>query len=109
MPPTCHTQAQGVDGCRDGVVCGCARQFRTVEQAQAQDKGGAKVSTTVKNQDAADLYERLLTIQHAANLQWPETTRQRRLRDQFRLNTFPPPAATAPRRRHDSAGQTPKP
>ncbi len=42
--------------------------FGTVEQAQAQDKSGAKVSTTVKNQDAADLYERLLTIQHAANL-----------------------------------------
>ena len=65
--------------------------FGTVEQAQAQDKGGAKVSTTVKNQDAADLYERLLTIQHAANLQWPVTDPANAgIRDQFRLNTFPP-------------------
>jgi hypothetical protein len=81
--------------------------FGTVEQAQAQDKGGAKVSTTVKNQDAADLYERLLTIQHAANLQWPETDPANAgFRDQFRLNTFPPaggngtpptPPATTPK------------
>jgi hypothetical protein len=81
--------------------------FGTVEQAQAQDKGGAKVSTTVKNQDAADLYERLLTIQHAANLQWPVTDPANAgIRDQFRLNTFPPaggngtpptPPATTPK------------
>jgi hypothetical protein len=65
--------------------------FGTVEQAQAQDKGGAKVSTTVKNQDASDLYERLLTIQHGANLQWPETDPANAgIRDQFRLNQFPP-------------------
>ena len=64
--------------------------FGTVEQAQAQDKGGAKVSTTVKNQDAVDLYERLLTIQHAANLQWPETDLANAgIRDEFRLEHLP--------------------
>ena len=71
--------------------------FGTVEQAQAQDKGGAKVSTTTKNLDAADLYERLLTIQHGANLQWPETNPANAgIRDQFRLNTFPPASGTPP-------------
>jgi hypothetical protein len=65
--------------------------FGTVEQAQAAAKGGAKGTTTVKNADAADLYERLLTIQNAADLQWPVSNPANAgIRDQFRLNQFPP-------------------
>jgi hypothetical protein len=57
---------------------------------------GAKASTT-KNQGAADLYERLLTIQHGANLQWPETDLANAgIRDQFRLNQFPPAGGNGP-------------
>jgi hypothetical protein len=65
--------------------------FGTVEQAQQAAKGGAKVTTTTKNVDAANLYERLLTIQNAADLQWPVSNPANAgIRDQFRLNTFPP-------------------
>jgi hypothetical protein len=65
--------------------------FGTVEQAQASAKGGAKTTTITKNADAADLYERLLTIQNAADLQWPATDPANAgIRDQFRLNQFPP-------------------
>jgi hypothetical protein len=47
--------------------------------------------TTTKNADAADLYEWLLTIQNAADLQWPVSNPANAgIRDQFRLNTFPP-------------------
>src|ERR1035437_3256352 len=44
--------------------------------------------TTRKNADAADLYEWLLTIQNAADLQWPVSNPANAgIRDQFRLNT----------------------
>jgi hypothetical protein len=71
--------------------------FGTVAVTQQADKGGAKVSTSTKNTDAADLYERLLTIQNAADLQWPVSNPANAgIRDQFRLNTFPPASTTAP-------------
>lgn len=71
--------------------------FGTFEQVQQVAQGGAKVSTTTKNADAADLYERLLTIQNAANLQWPESDPANAgIRDQFRLNTFPPAGGGGP-------------
>jgi hypothetical protein len=84
--------------------------FGTVEQAQQVGKGGAKGTTTAKNTDAADLYERLLTIQNAANLQWPETNPANAgLRDQFRLNTFPPASGNAPPTPPTPPPATPKP
>jgi hypothetical protein len=65
--------------------------FGTMNVTQQADKGGAKVSTSTKNADAADLYERLLTIQNAADLQWPASNPANAgIRDQFRLNVFPP-------------------
>jgi hypothetical protein len=69
-----------------------ARQtFGTATPAQQSAQGDAKDSTTTKNTDAATLYENLLTIQNAADLQWPATNPANAgLRDQFRLNTFPP-------------------
>ena len=69
-----------------------ARQtFGTATPAQQTAKSGAKDSTTVKNTDAATLYENLLTIQNAADLQWPAYELANiGVRDEFRLNTFPP-------------------
>jgi len=65
--------------------------FTSGDVAQQAAKGGAKVTTTTKNTDAANLYEHLLTIQNAADLQWPASVPANAgIRDQFRLNTFPP-------------------
>ena len=71
--------------------------FTTGDVTQQAVKGGAKDSTTTKNTAAADLYERLLTLQNAADLQWPDTDPANAgLRDQFRLNTFPPAGGSSP-------------
>jgi hypothetical protein len=65
--------------------------FGTATPAQQAAKSGAKDSTNTKNADAATLYENLLTIQNAADLQWPpEDLANAGVRDEFRLNTFPP-------------------
>jgi hypothetical protein len=70
--------------------------FGAMNVTQQTAKGGAKDSTTSKNADAADLYERLLTIQNAADLQWPAgDPANAGIRDQFRLNTFPPASTAA--------------
>jgi len=71
--------------------------FPTSTQMQQSGKSGAKDATTVKNLDAGGLYERLLTIQNAADLQWPATDPANAgVRDEFRLNTFPPDNHAAP-------------
>ena len=74
-----------------------ARQaFGPAEQYRETAKGGAKDSTTAKAAAAANLYEHLLTIQNAADLQWPATNPNNAgVRDEFRLNTFPPSHAAA--------------
>jgi hypothetical protein len=83
--------------------------FTTGDVSQQAAKGGAKVSTSTKNTDASDLYERLLTIQNAADLQWPVSNPANAgIRDQFRLNTFPP-ASTAPAATPAATPATPHP
>lgn len=58
---------------------------------QETAKGGAKDATGSRNRVANDLYDHLLTIQNAADLQWPaENSAHAGLRDEFRLSTFPP-------------------
>ena len=48
-------------------------------------------STGQKNVQADDLYNRLLTVQNAANLQWPESDPANlQTRADFRLGKFPP-------------------
>jgi hypothetical protein len=76
----------------DTMAFVAARQsLGTVNVTQQTAKGGAKVTTGQKDADAADLYERLLTIQNAADLQWPATDPANAgVRDAFCLNTFPP-------------------
>ena len=63
----------------------------SVDTTQEEGKGGAKGATGVRNRNANDLYEKLQTIQNAAGLQWPaEVGANGAVRDEFRLNTFPP-------------------
>jgi hypothetical protein len=52
----------------------------------------AKTGTTVqRNEDANELFEHLLTIQNAANIQWPESeVANLAIRAEFHLDTFPP-------------------
>ena len=54
-------------------------------------KGGAKDALGSRNRVANDLYDHLATIQNAADLQWPaEQPANVGVRDEFRLDTFPP-------------------
>jgi hypothetical protein len=65
--------------------------FGPAEQVRTQSIGGAKDTTTTKNADAATLYENLLTIQNAADLQFPASDPMNAgVRGEFLLGTFPP-------------------
>lgn len=65
--------------------------FGTPEEEQEKLKAKAKASTGTKNEDAVKVYERLLTIQNAANLQYPATSvANAEVRAEFRLGIFPP-------------------
>ena len=65
-------------------------------ETKQKAKSGGKTATTVKDATTADLYERLLTIQNAADLQWPATVPANAgVRDEFCLSTFPPGSAPA--------------
>lgn len=66
------------------------------QETAKSDKLG---DTSTRNRDANDLYERLLTIQNAASLQWPADDPDHdntSIRDQFRLGKFPPHGGSAP-------------
>jgi hypothetical protein len=81
----------------DTAALVAARQpFGPAQATREAAKGGAKDSTGRKNAEAADLYERLLTIQNAADLAWPATDAAHAgVRDEFRLHTFPPASGGA--------------
>jgi hypothetical protein len=65
--------------------------FPASTQTQQSGQSDAKKATTLKDTDAADLYEHILTIQNAADLEYPATDPANAAeRDEFRLNTFPP-------------------
>ena len=62
-------------------------------------KGASLGSTGVRNVSAEQLYAALQTVQHAANLQWPESDpANAEVRADFRFGKFPPKhsAADAP-------------
>jgi hypothetical protein len=62
----------------------------TNEDTQESAKAG-KLGTTATRADNADsLYERLLTIQNAARLQFPDSVGNTEVRAAFRLDLFPP-------------------
>ncbi len=61
----------------------------TVTQKSAQSE--AKKKTIVKATDASDAYERVLTVQHAGDLEFPATDPANApIRAEFRLGIFPP-------------------
>jgi hypothetical protein len=65
--------------------------FGPAEQYRVKSISGAKDTTTQKNTDAATLYENLLTIQNAADMEWPATDPANAgVRDEFQLGIFPP-------------------
>ncbi len=82
----------------------------TADDTQEIAKGGKKGVTGTRNRNANDLFDGLLAIQNAANLQFPEDVPANiAIRVEFRLDTFPPhtggkgtPPPTPP------APQTPK-
>ena len=62
-------------------------------------KGASVGSTSVRNVSAEQLYAALQTVQHAANIQWPESDpANAEVRADFRFGKFPPKhsAADAP-------------
>ncbi len=73
-------------------------QLGSGDMTQETAKGGAKDATGSRNHAANDLYDHLATIQNAADLQWPaENPANAGVRDEFRLDTFPPRGgSTAP-------------
>ena len=65
--------------------------FPASTKDQQSGQSDAKKATGVKDADAADLYEHILTIQNAADLEFPAINPANAAeRDEFRLNTFPP-------------------
>jgi hypothetical protein len=71
--------------------------FPASTQTQQSGQSDAKKATTLKDTDAADLYEHILTIQNAADLEFPAINPANAAeRDEFRLNTFPPDNHTPP-------------
>jgi hypothetical protein len=65
--------------------------FGPAEQYRVQSISGAKDTTTQKNTDAATLYEFILTIQNAADLEWPASDPANAgVRGEFLLGIFPP-------------------
>lgn len=66
-------------------------------KTQASGRSDGKKATSVKDTDAADLYDHVLAIQNAANLEYPAINPAfAPIRDEFRLNTFPPDNHTPP-------------
>ena len=81
-----------------GDTTALAAAITAVENGETGQELGKTVriaATDERNGAANDLYEGLLTIQNAANIQWPERVEANRaVRREFRLDVFPPgPAA----------------
>jgi hypothetical protein len=65
--------------------------FPVSSVAQKAGQSDAKKATAAKDADAATAYEHLLTIQNAADLEYPATNPANApIRDEFRIGPFPP-------------------
>jgi hypothetical protein len=83
---------------------GAITALASTDSTQETGKGEAKDATGARNRDANLLYDNLLTIQNAADLHWPEDVPANAgVRDEFRLQTFPP------RGGNDKKPEPPKP
>jgi hypothetical protein len=64
---------------------------RALQNRRPESISGAKDTTSAKNTDAATLYENILTIQNAADLQFPASNPANAgVRGEFLLGIFPP-------------------
>jgi hypothetical protein len=71
--------------------------FPASTTTQQSGQSDAKKATGVKAADAADAYEHILTIQNAADLEFPATNPANApQRAEFRLGIFPPNHHVAP-------------
>ena len=71
--------------------------FPASTQTQQSGQSDVKKATTLKDADAADLYEHILTIQNAADLEFPATDPANApARAEFKLGIFPPDHHVAP-------------
>jgi hypothetical protein len=71
--------------------------FPASTETQQSGQSDAKKATALKDTDATYLYEHILTIQNAADLEFPAINPANAAeRDEFRLNTFPPDNHAAP-------------
>ena len=71
----------------DTVITNLENDKTLLENAKDASIG----STSQKNVQADDLYDRLLTVQNAASLQWPESDpSSAQIRADFRIGKFPP-------------------
>ena len=71
--------------------------FPASSELQHSGQSDAKAATLLKNADAAVAYEHILTIQNAANLEFPAThAANAPIRAEFRLGLFPPDHHVAP-------------
>jgi hypothetical protein len=70
---------------------GAIAALDTTDDTQEAAKGGGVASTDTRNGTANLLYDAVLAIQNAANLQWPSSKPgNTEVRALFRLDTFPP-------------------
>ena len=88
-----------------------ANDLATTDTTQETGKGGAKGATTARNQQANQLYDNLLTLQNAADLEWPEdpedeTADYTAIRAEFRLATFPPRGGSSGPETPPAGGET---
>jgi hypothetical protein len=68
-----------------------------VDDTQETAKDGRVGATSARNAQANQLYDNLLTIQNAANLQWPASDAANiAIRGEFELETFPKDARATP-------------
>jgi hypothetical protein len=79
----------------------------STDDTQENAKVQRSSSTDARNNAANNLYEGLLTIQNAANIQWPErVSANAAVRAQFRLGQFPP---RSERKKQKQSTPTPTP
>ena len=86
-----RAEGQGLDGRRDHRLSNRPQRFWPRRTIPGESTSGAKDTTTKKNTAAATLYENVLTIQNAADLQWPAADPANAgVRGEFLLGIFPP-------------------
>jgi len=84
-------QARGWTDAETQAFTTARAAFGPAELFRKQSISGAKDATTLTHTDAAELYDNVLTIQRAANLQYPVLDPANAgTRDKYLLNTFPP-------------------